>query len=548
MAQLRKLLAPSPREAPSAEPAASAARPRLWLAVRLPMLALESVRDSTNAAQRRPEDASAGRQRTPRRPLAIVEPRRGRLCIAAADEAARALGIEPGLSLSAAFGFSASLDVIERSVAAEAACLEAVATLCIALSPAVCIEPPDAIVLEVQGSLRLFGGLSAIKARLVREIAARGFRAELAAAPTPLGALWLVRAHAGDALSLERLRSVAKALPLEAAQWPDEVQRLLADMGLRTIGDCLRLPRGGFARRAGVRILEDLDRALGKLPDPRDRFAPAEHLSFKTELADATADLALLARAILRMTERLGAELRARQAEVRNLRLVFEHFRRSATVVRCELARGSHDERRFGALLSDKLERMTLPVAATSVVLEAGPLERMRVEKADLFAARRAQDTESPLRLVERLRGRLGPRAVYGVAAAADHRPDKAWTRVDEPDRAQASSAIRSAERPRISGAVPYAARRQAGSGPHCASGPHGAARRPLWLLPAAQRLAAAKSSLHFVSGPERIEGGWWDGDDVARDYFVARSDDGQRLWIYLDRRRRAWYLHGMFG
>jgi protein ImuB len=405
--------------------------------------------------------------------------------VAAVDAAARALGVEPGLSLSAAFGFSGALEIIERSIPGEAESLEAVAASCSALSPVVCVEPPDAIVLEVHGSLRLFGGLAAIKARLAREIHARGVHAELAAAPTPLGALWLVRGRAADVLTLPRFRSAAQALPLEVTEWPDEVRRLLADMGLRTIGDCLRLPRDGFARRVGVHVLEDLDKALGKVPDLRDRFAAPEHLSFKTELADATADLALLTNAILSMTARLGAELRARQAEIRHLRLVFEHFRRSATLVRCELARGSHDERRFDALLCDKLERMTLPVAATAVVLEAGPLEAMRIERADLFAARHAKDSESPLRLLERLRGRLGPRAVYGLATSADHRPDKAWTKIAQPEPRQASAAMSRAERPRASSTShtedPGASSTSRTEEPGASSTMHCTGRRPLW-------------------------------------------------------------------
>ena len=46
---------------------------------------------------------------------------------------------------------------------------------------------------------------------------------------------------------------------------------------------------------------------------------------------------------------------------------------------------------------------------------------------------------------------------------------------------------------------------------------------------------------------PERIETGWWDGFDVARDYFVARNPAGERLWVFRDRRSGNWYLHGFF-
>ncbi|MGN5478744.1 hypothetical protein ACTMU2_22125 [Cupriavidus basilensis] len=33
-------------------------------------------------------------------------------------------------------------------------------------------------------------------------------------------------------------------------------------------------------------------------------------------------------------------------------------------------------------------------------------------------------------------------------------------------------------------------------------------------------------SPLHIVSPPERIEAGWWGGQLVTRDYFVAQGKD----------------------
>ena len=53
---------------------------------------------------------------------------------------------------------------------------------------------------------------------------------------------------------------------------------------------------------------------------------------------------------------------------------------------------------------------------------------------------------------------------------------------------------------------------------------------------------------LQLLSGPERIESGWWGGGDVARDYYVARAGNGARLWIYRARDVSAWFLHGVFA
>jgi protein ImuB len=49
-----------------------------------------------------------------------------------------------------------------------------------------------------------------------------------------------------------------------------------------------------------------------------------------------------------------------------------------------------------------------------------------------------------------------------------------------------------------------------------------------------------------LLAGPERIESGWWDGDDAKRDYFVARLPNAALAWIF--REEGQWYLHGLFA
>ena len=81
------------------------------------------------------------------------------------------------------------------------------------------------------------------------------------------------------------------------------------------------------------------------------------------------------------------------------------------------------------------------------------------------------------------------------------------------------------------------------------AQAPHGFPQRPLWLLAAPRPLGTdpAAAELKLVSGPERIETGWWDGAEVGRDYFVGRSARGEALWLYRER-GGAWFVHGVFA
>ena len=59
--------------------------------------------------------------------------------------------------------------------------------------------------------------------------------------------------------------------------------------------------------------------------------------------------------------------------------------------------------------------------------------------------------------------------------------------------------------------------------------------------------------ALHLLSGPERIETGWWDGEPAARDYFIAQASDGSLVWVYCGRLPTTpgevrWFLQGRFA
>ena len=80
---------------------------------------------------------------------------------------------------------------------------------------------------------------------------------------------------------------------------------------------------------------------------------------------------------------------------------------------------------------------------------------------------------------------------------------------------------------------------------------------RPLWMLREPKRLSidngmpVYKGVLDFITGPERLETGWWDHDGISRDYFMAVNPAGVCLWIYQNCGGKGsgdWYLHGKFG
>jgi len=137
------------------------------------------------------------------------------------------------------------------------------------------------VLLEVSGSLRLFGSLESLLGRLRRGLEDLGWSAALAGAPTPRAASWL--AAAGEEKFITEpagLESALARLRVELPSWEKETLEALRNIGVRTLGELRALPREGVARRFGAKLLDDMDRALGHRPDPRSFFvAPAKFRS-----------------------------------------------------------------------------------------------------------------------------------------------------------------------------------------------------------------------------------------------------------------------------
>jgi protein ImuB len=497
----------------------------------------KSPRNGSKGQLRRNSSGTSSRIETPTTShdgLAIVDLDRGGKVVCACDAAAAAAGIAPGMALNSALALLPELQTLARDPQRERELLVSIAEWVLRFSPRVSLEPPDAVLLEVRGSLRLFGGSRSLCERLRAELRTAGIEPRFSLTPMPLGSLWMARAgkkgairHAGD------LASRLSDLPIHCTRWPPRSVELLVTMGVRTVGDCLRLPRDGFARRFEPRMLDMLDRAVGRRPETRDRFVSRERFAAGRDLEPEIADTARLDAAFAPMFDELCAFLRKRRCSVQALELRLVHCEASPTRLRLRFVEPVADARRIAELLREQLARIVLPSPVRALRLRSGPLVESREALAELFAMDRRQSGTGVPQLIERLRARLGTEAVYGLCLIPEHRPESAW-RVAEP--ALPATTRNRSRRPK----------------PECE--PVRVEGKPLWLLAEPQLLdggeqPCCEGALELTDGPERIESGWWDGRDVRRDYYVARNPAGVRLWVFRDRRPDGrWYLHGVFG
>lgn len=473
----------------------------LWFSIHLPHLALEVFGD------------------TPL-PFAVRSGPDNRPLVHACNSAAEPFGIHPGQPLGAALALCHTLQTRDRDAAAEAQALDHLALWAQQFTSLVHIQNPEGLLLEVGGSLKLFGGLSPLRERIARGLEAMGYRARLAAAPTPLGS-WLLAKNGTELLVEERdrLRDLLARLPLHALEVAPDTVAALRGMGLQRVGEVLRQPRGALARRVGPDFFDYLDRAGGWRPDPRRPFQPPPRFVGRLPLPAEVDNTDALLFAARRLVLELVGLLRAKGAGVQEMQLSLEHRGRPASELNIGLRRPSRDADHLLALIRERLERFELPAPTDAIGLHADGFPELESDQDDLFGReQRGVPDENPW--LEKLRARLGDQAVSGLSPAADHRPERAW-RPCPPGEAEAGIA---------------------------------AGQRPLWLFPEPKPLAQRggrpwlDGELHLTRGPERIESGWWDGGDTARDYFIAEDPRGEHLWIFRERRSRGWFLHGLFG
>jgi len=457
-------------------------------------------------------------------------------------------------------------------------------------TPRVARVDGEALLLEVSGTERLWGGREALLAQL--QLRSPPWRTDPPAGagdpdPSPEPAeqtrRWTPFAEAStslQALALLRLqlagqprpRLLPDGLPLHTLTALHPHLPSLARMGCRTWGALRALPRDGVARRLGAAVLLALDRAYGHIAHNHAWVELPERFELTAELpALATSADALLWSAS-RLLSALQAWLQARQQGVLALELAWRYDLRRVDGVPIapwhalpvRTAQPTHELAHLRRLLAENLARTPLAAPANQITLRALETAPLPHASASLLPPDGSSGTdgegEAWHQLVERLSARLGADQVQSVTLQADHRPEcmQRWQ--------------------------PMAATAPGGAVARVLQGEHApeAVLWPTWLLRTPQRLAMQghrpcyQGPLGLLAGPHRFDAAWWeegacaqeaDGGEggqgpqgrsglVQRDYFVALSPVAGRIWIFRERLAHApagasrdrWFLQGLYA
>lgn len=418
-----------------------------------------------------------------------------------------------------------------------------VATWCLQFTPRVAIVEPQseqpAVVMEVEASVRLFGGKRRLVERVRSEASDLGVEA-LSWAPTSLAAVALARAGQSNGFA-QPIEALLDALPIETLTEVAVHQATLARLGCRTLGQVRALPRGGISRRFDAELLQALDRAYGLRPEAHrwvelpDTFGAKLELMARVELAPA---MLFGAR---RLLLQLAGWLAARHAGVTAFTLRWWHDAMRAKAageggeMTVRAAQPTRDIEHLTRLLAEHLAKVQLQASVGDLELLAVDVQPLEEHSTTLFPEPQ-QAGESLALVLERIAARLGPKRVLRPVIVEDDRLEwmTHWQPAPEPRPRQLNRSVDIAQ--------------------------------PTFVFDAPLRLAVRgdrplyQGPLQLLAGPHRVEGGWWDrttedGEQVtrhvARDYWVALSEHAGVLWVFqtrLQNDKTEWFVHGVFA
>ena len=459
------------------------------------------------------------------------------------------------------------------------------------------IDPAGALFLDVTGIGALFGGEVVLAGQLLRDlIAEHGLQARVAIADT-VGAAWALsrfatrRCSTGDPSPLvvpsERTAAALAPLPVAALRLPEQTIALLAELGVRSVGQVASLPRSSLRSRFGSELLLLYDQAMGLANEIIVSVRPPSELQarwlfeFPTNRCDQlkfVMEKLLGKLAALLASERRGAlriEVLLTLEAAPQEHLLIGFFRPSASL------------RHWLELLDLRLERRQTAALILAVDVAVTATGRLEEIQGALFGENRHAGQRSLATLVERLSSRLGRTAVlraellheaqpeyacrlHPLAGQDDRRMSHATTAARRSDKAMPAAQNRPpqipGDRPTIlfspprrlawraaSSAAARAGRSSQNAGAKnvsaCGVGDqfYGGEDVDDGARPGVLGGGADSFQVRLALGPERLETGWWRGRLIRRDYYQVETDTGSRFWLFRELRSGDWFLHGQF-
>ena len=460
------------------------------------------------------------------------------------NETARRSGVLTGMSYAAGLALTSDLRGVEIAPDEITQSIATITELLRRFTPN--IEPSDAhpgvFWLDASGLQPLFTSLTAWAGQVQSCLRHSGFKSRIAVGFTRFGTYAAARTGLGtdhrawneatvfqDAAAEQ---DAARQVALSRLDINPDLRDVLGKLGVHTVGAFVNLPAAGVRTRFGTDAHHLHRLASGALSLPLQPQPAVEPLTSHVDLDVPETNVQRLLFLIKRALDPLFTALATRQHALTalELRLRLETRAdepRAEQIEKLRTAEPTLDIRQVLNLLHLRVERQSLPNGVTAITLLVTSVPATRAQ-LQLFQLQSRRDLRAADRALARIKAEFGEGTVVHVSLTDGHLPEATftWQPLEHvvrptPHPVDVRPVIRRLfTRPRR---LPSRLRHE----------PDG------WMLRGAQHGHVVQ-----MHGPYVVSGGWW-RTIVHREYYFAKTRDNAWSWVYYDRRRRAWFLHG---
>ncbi|MEO5591944.1 MAG: DNA polymerase Y family protein [Chitinophagaceae bacterium] len=469
----------------------------------------------------------------------LSEASHGRMIITASSLAAQSEGINAGMLVADARAISPSLQVFDDIPDLPNKLLNRLAQWCIRFTPAVSLDLPDGLILEVTGCSHLWGGDCLYLEAIMKRLSARGYNTRSGMADT-IGTAWAVARYAKHLFVIEKGMHAEALLPLPVASLRIETENIdrLNKLGLRQVSQFINMPRSVLKRRFGQPFIQRLHQALGleeeiihpvQTPEPYH-----ERLPCLEPIVTATGIEIALQKLIESLCRRL-------QQEGKGLRVAkFKCYRVDGKIESIETGtnRATHHAAHLFKLFEDKIATIEPALGIELFILDGLKIEDVTSVQEKLWKLDSGLADIQLSELLDRIESKMGADRVHRYLPAEHYWPERSFKMAASLDEQPIANWKADSSRPLQLLAKPEPIEVTA----------------PVPDYP--PMLFRYKGTLHKIisaDGPERIEQEWWLQEGQHRDYYCVEDENGYRYWLFRSGHYTAdklyqWFIHGFFA
>lgn len=482
-------------------------------------------------------------------PAAVIAEDKPQAPVLWVNEKARYAGVLPGFRYAAAFSLASGLRAGKVSSVEIDKAMAMLADRLMRFTPEVepSAEEPGLFWLNARGLKRLYSSLPKWAYAVSKEIKTEGFEANLVLGFTRFGTYAVAKTRPGVTIfsAIAEEKRAAQKIPLTRLDLDVEFRDALLKLGIKTVGALLSLPPGALRERFGPKAHHFYRMAAGDLWTPLNPCEPEEPPIQKRLLDDPESDTTRLLFLLKQLLHPILTILASRAQALASLWVSFLIDRNGWRKEQIRPAVPTLETAQIIDLLRLRLESMNFPAGVVEIELRAescaATAEQLRLftEGPVLSGVEGpARDLDAANRALARLRAEFGDQAVVQAKLTDGHLPEArfAWeplTRVELP-----RNDWNGWNDLNVLNYSPVLVRRIMAKPKPLSSSPH-QSHEDGWLL-----LGPKYGAIDKLTGPYLFSGGWWNRE-IHREYYFAETRRGHLLWIYYDRPRRKWFLHG---